>query len=292
MNNYSRKFKQKLRVGEIVILFLMILLSSNSSYGMGRKDMGSHVLQFDGILELNSAILQTHVLLFARYWVSQESYAVSIVWVEPHVGSLNFSIYPVTTAVDSDEQRFRITNEVQTNNNSVFHKPLGKRGPFRYMFNDYPFPNIRFAETEALASRIYVNDLKDLSGQDDGTWQTIKVEKSRSKMAIDREVEKLKLRITDGRVNSLKLLDAEERPVKNVEYEYSTQKDRHLLSRQNVLLPERSLFVGFGGKGAILKIGDEERMYRKLGIVHHKGTRACAIDYEPKKIYGYSVHQN
>lgn len=284
MNNHIRKFNNKLCNTKIIILCFVLLLSAAAAYGIVPKGTETGVLQFDAIVELNAQCFQTHVLLFVRYWVSPRSYTVSIVWSEPHVGSLNFSTYPITMVIESDEQNFRISNDVLTRNNSVFSKPLGERGVFRYMFNDYPIGNIRFAEPEALESRIYTNDVGKVLGQTKDEWQIIDVQNSKTEKGIDREIAKLNLRVADGRIDALKLLDAKDKLIKSVEYEYSGQEGGPMLLRQNVVLAERPLTIGSKGKGIKLSIDGEERTYRDMGTMHHKGTRKCSVDYESTKL--------
>ncbi len=284
MNNHVRKFNKKMCKNKITFLSLVVMLLATTTYGIIPKGAETGMMQFDAIVEFNAQCFQTHVLLFVRYWVSPGSYTVSVVWAEPHVGSLNFSTYPITMVIESDEQNFRIANDVLTKNNSVFYKPLEDRGVFRYMFNDYPIPNIRFAEPEALASRIYTNDIGKVLGQTKDGWQTIDIRNSVTENGIDREVMKLDLRVTDGRIDALKLLDAKEKLIKSIEYEYSDQEGGPLLLKQNVILAERPFTIGRKGKGINIKIDNEERTYRDMGTMHHKGTRKCSVDYESTKI--------
>jgi len=152
------------------------------------------------------------------------------------------------------------------------------------MFNDYPIGNIRFAEPETLVSRIYTNDIGKVLVQTEEEWQTIDVQNSTIEKGIDREVAKLDLRVADGRIDALKLLDAKDKLIKSVEYEYSSQEGGPLLHRQNVILAERPFTIGRKGKGIKIKIDNEERTYRDMGTIHHKGTRKCSVDYESTKI--------
>ncbi len=284
MNNHFRKLYRKLCGTKLTILCLAMLLSNTAVSGIVPEGTEIGVLQFDGILELNAPHFQKHILLFVRYWVSPQFYSASVVWAEPHVGSLHFPLYPPTLVIDSNQQSFSISNYVHSMYNSVFSKPLEKRGVFRYMFNDYPIPNIRFAEPEALASRIYTNDLEKLGGQNKDDWQTIDVRNSTNEKGIYREVAKLNLRVTDGRIEALNLLDAKEQLIKSIEYEYSRQKCRYLLRKQNVVLAERPFTVGFRGKGVITSLDGEEHTYRKLEGTHHRGTRKCSVNYESTNI--------
>lgn len=105
---------------------------------------------FDGVVELKAPLSRTHVVLFARYWVSRDFYRVGVVWAEPHAGSLNFPIYPPTLNIVSDPNSFRISHQLMHAYDGVFAKPLGERGPFKDRFNVYRLSNTRFAESEIL----------------------------------------------------------------------------------------------------------------------------------------------
>jgi len=281
---YFHKFDKSPFKLHVAILFLIILLSTNISFGIFPKGSDTGTLQFDGIVELNSQHFQTHVLLFVRYWVSPKFYCASVVWAEPHVGSLNFSIYPITTVIDSNEQSFRNTNDVHSKFDAVFSKPLGKRDVFSFMFNDYPIDNIRFAESDALQSRIYTEDFNNIIEKTNSKWQTVDINEISNKKGINREVTKLNMQIDDGRINALKLLDAKEILIKSIEYEYSSKNSPYFLNRQNILLPERPIKLGYKSGGVTMTIDGRKKAIKEFESVRHVGSRKCTVDYEAKKI--------
>jgi hypothetical protein len=269
---------------QVAALFLILLLSTGNAFGIIPTGTETGALQFDGIIELNSQHFQTHVLLFVRYWVSPNFYSASVVWAEPHVGSLNFSIYPITTVIDSNERSFRNTNDVHSKYDSMFSKPLGKRDIFRFMFNDYPIDNIRFAESDALQSRIFTEDFNDPAEKTKSDWQIIDINNSADEKGINREVTKLNLQINDDRLNTLKLLDAKDRLIKSIEYQYSSQNSPCLVSRQNVILPERPITLGYKSGGVTMTIDGRKKTIQEFESVHHAGSRKCTVDYETQKI--------
>lgn len=97
------------------------------------------LLQFDSIIELNAPLCRTHVVLFARYWVSPKLYRMAVVWGEPHAGNLNFPIFPRSLNVTSDPAAFRIEHQFRHMYDGVYLRPIGQRGPFRHQFNSYYF---------------------------------------------------------------------------------------------------------------------------------------------------------
>ncbi|MBP7051842.1 MAG: hypothetical protein KBE65_12580 [Phycisphaerae bacterium] len=104
----------------------------------------------DASIELNAPLCRTHVVLFARYWVSADYYRLSVVWAEPHAGSFNYPVYPSTLFIVSDPNQFEISHQIQQIYNGVFAKPVGARGPFMHRFNSYALSDLRFAEQETL----------------------------------------------------------------------------------------------------------------------------------------------
>ncbi len=275
-------------IKQILIICCTILISVEIAMGIAPKGTKVKALQFDSIIELNSINMNTHVLLFVRYLVSQKSYKTSIIWAEPHVGTLNYPIYPPTTIIDSNDKSFSIINQINNKFNTNYSKPIGKRGTFKYMFGDYPIGDIRFTESEALDSRIYNNDLIKLS-EPNNNWQTIDVPKAKDSNSMIREVAKLNIQADNRRINALKLLDSKGYLIKSIDYEYSDEKDTPLLKKQNVLLPERPFKIGFQKGGIKLTINGQEQVIKEMVSAHHKGNRKCTVDYEQIKIGDKSI---
>jgi len=249
------------------------------------------MLRFDAIVELNAPLCRTHVVLFARYWVSPEVYRAAVVWAEPHAGSLNFPIYPPTLNVVSDREAFRVEHQFKHMYDGVFPRPLGQRGAFLHKFNSYHFSDIRFAEQEALNLRIQASDIQPLKKADGPDGERVfKVSAPRASGEPKQYLAKLSFHTTKGRLDELRLLDAEGGLLQSVEYEYTNQKDKKSqLHRQNVLLPQRPITVGFKGKGPTITIAGEKRRYSELEATHHQGGRKCMVDYQPMEIGGRRV---
>jgi hypothetical protein len=56
--------------------------------------------------------------------------------------------------------------------------------------------------------------------------------------------------------------------------------------KREILLPEKSILVGFRGKGPIVTIAGESRRYSELEIPYPEGGRRCAVDYQEQNING------
>jgi hypothetical protein len=151
------------------------------------------------------------------------------------------------------------------------------------MFGEYPVSNVRFAEQEALASRIYTNDLQKLS-EPNNNWQTIDISEFKDANNTFREVAKLNIQ-SDGKfIKALKLLDSKERLIKSIMYEYSTENGTSFLKRQNIELAERPFLMGFNTGGIKVSMNGQERMIKEVLSTHHAGSRKCTVDYQKMKI--------
>lgn len=239
------------------------------------------VIQFDAIFELNAPLARTHVVLFARYWVSPDNYRAAFVWAEPHSGGFNFPVYPPTLNVVSEPNTFRVEHQIQKAQNGIFPKPLGQRGPFHHRFNVYRFSDIRFAEQEALNLRIRNSDVQMLKKTDGSEGERIlEISATRPNNVSRENLTRLSVRATKGRLDELRLLDTKGELLKSVEYKYAEQKGKSQLLRQNVLLPERPITVAYDGKGPTITIGGKKRQYSQFQTTHHQGGRKCVVDYQ------------
>lgn len=271
-------------IKQIIIIFCMISISTGLVWGITPKGTKASAVQFDGIIEINSLSAKTYAVLFVRYFVSPDYYKASIIWAEPHIGTLNYPIYPPTTIIDSNDKSFSIFNEVNNQYNANYSKPIGKRDVFRYMFGDYPIGDIRFAESETLASRIYTDDLAKLSEPNNNDWQNITIPESSDANSMSREVAGLNIQIKNSRIDALKLLDSKGNLIKNIDYEYSTEKESPFLKKQNIQLAERPFMVGYQSGGRKIIRNGQEQMITEMLSVHHAGSRKCTVDYEQIKI--------
>ena len=138
MKRNLKRFNKRIITEKALFIFVLILIVTCFAVGIAPKGTKIKALQFDCVMELNSVKMKTHVMLFVRYLVSPDSYRASIIWAEPHISGLNYPIYPPTTIIDSNDTNFSIKNEVNSQADATYSKPLGNRDVFRFMFNDYP----------------------------------------------------------------------------------------------------------------------------------------------------------
>lgn len=158
---------------------------------------------------------------------------------------------------------------------------LRYRDVFRYKFGSYPIGNIRFAEQEALATRIYAADLKGLKDANNVGEQVLDVSIPATEGGGIRDVAKLKVHTSAGHIDSMEFFNAKQQLLKSVSYEYDDKGGKTYLRRQTVVLPERPLMVGFRGEGMKVTLDGKEYRYRDLEATHHRGGRKCTVEYEP-----------
>jgi len=239
------------------------------------------VVRFDATIELNAPILKSHVVLFARYWVAPSFYKIAVLWAEPHALNLNFPMYPVTMMVDSNEETFSVANQIQGRLGATFTKPVDKRPIFRHRLNSYPAGEMRFTETEALASRIYRDDVDMLGYRFGDGSHVVDLPNSTRGGDVERDIAAIDLGVAENRVDSVDIVDANNLLVKRIAYEYSQDLGCSMLRRQEVLLPERPLLLGYGERGVTIRVNDTERTFKELYGLDHEGGRKCGVQYEP-----------
>ena len=272
---------QKIPIFICILSIICIVFTAGFYLENSEKKNLVDVIQFDTIIELNAPKVGTNVLLFARYWVSSSFYSIAIRWGEPDMGALNFPTKPSGLIINSDDTKFSISSQAIKSHNQDFPKPIEDRGVFRHSFNAYPIDNIRFAEKEALASRIYTKDFANYSIIDNNDWQCF-VTSNQEKKGIKSDVSEFKIKIKKDKITKLALADKQKSLIKGIDYEYSGQIDSYI-SYQSVYLPEKNIMVGFNGKGVVLKNNGQIYTYRELPGVYHEGGRKCLIDYKTIK---------
>lgn len=259
-----------------------VLAIVTTAVGVGLRSMqptGRTVgmVQFDAISELNLEWSgDTNIVVFSRYWVCPDCYAVSTVWTEPLGGGRDVK----SSIILSDETGFRMENEHHSfwgPTNTVYPKPVGERPPFRWGGGLYGREEMRFAEAEALAKRVFVDDLvsvRDLDGTAD-----IKVADRDD--GIRRNVARLKVQASHGCIESIELFDRQERSLARVTYAYERSDGSSSLARLTAELPVRPETLGVDGTITI----SSEKETRTHGIpdvnyVSHEGGRTCTVMYE------------
>jgi len=251
---------------------------------------GGTTVRFDAILELNAPLCRTYVVLFVRYWVSQDSYRLAVTWAEPHTGSLNFPIYPSTLAIFSDPNSFEMSHQLVHTYDGVSVKPIGHRGPFRHRFNSYALPDIRFTEQETLDLCVRLSDIHPLiDASGDSGERVLDMLYPQSTAPRKDDLAKMTVRATGPRVDEVILVDSDGQLLKTVQYEYSGQQEARRLNRQTMLLPERPITVAFKGEGPSITIGSEKRRYPQLEIMDPPGGRKCIVDYQRVELGGRAV---
>lgn len=276
INNYNK-------LKWIFISFSLLLFSVLVYSNIGNEENKADVMRFDAVIELNAPRSGASVLLFARYWVARDFYSIGFKWAEPQVGNINFPTYPPGFIINSNEKDFSTSSQVYKSHNKTYTKPVEERGIFNHALGSYPIANIRFAEPEAQACRIYKKDLESSSEPNNNQMQTVEIKDSNDSQSIKRSVKKLEIKKSNGNIDNLRVFDVKGALLKDIKYEYSEQDGKTMLKHESVLMPEMRMPVGFNGKGVTITLAGQKKTFTELQGFHHTGTRKCDIEYEAIK---------
>ncbi len=239
------------------------------------------VIQFDVISDGNLDLVKGgHMTVFARYWVCEDYYAVSLVWVEPPRCGRDLK----TQVIISDATGFRMNSEYHHNwvpLNTTYPKPLGDRGAFRWAAGFYGSEGMRFAEAEALARRVYASDFAPAQGRTPDANGFVEVDVPKHADSVTRKLAHLKVRADKDRLESLELFDEQHRSLARVRYEYDRHADPPRVATVVTELPVRPETLATGGTKTISS-GGQTRTIRipDANYVSHKGGRTCTVTYQ------------
>jgi hypothetical protein len=239
------------------------------------------LIQFDVVSELNLDEGYTNTVVFARYWVCRDYYAVSVVWTEPH----GMGVEDMKTAVVlSDANAFRMNNALfpyWKPTNTTYTKPLGERGPFRWGGGMYEGAEMRFAEAEAVARRVYVSDLGLLKDPNQGTNRVVDVKVAEG-AGIKRKLARLKAHIKGNRIESMELFDNREQSLCRMKYEYERDGTASPLAKLVADLPIRPEKLAVNANLTSKSSRGETKAYQVKDVdhVYHKGGRTCTAAYK------------
>jgi hypothetical protein len=270
------------RIGIVAALAGLSIMARIGFCQIEPSGKNAGLIQFDVISELNLDEGYTNTVVFSRYWVCREYYAVSVVWSEPH----GMGVADMKTAVVlSDASAFRMDNEkyafwVPTN--TTYPKPLGERGPFRWGGGMYEGAEMRFAEAEAIARRVYGSDLGTLKDSTLSANRVVDMKVPEAPDGIKRKLARLKAHIRGNRIESMELFNEQQRPLCRMKYEYEKDSNTPSLARLVAELPVRPEKLGVN---ADLKTGSSRgettaHIVKEAAHVYHKGGRTCTVIYK------------
>ena len=151
-------FEASLNSMETVDFILLPALEAQealSQVPISQNKNRKNVVRFNAeILQESISLAHPRTMLFVRYWVSVDSYSISVLWAEPHGRSSNYPIYPTGLTVYSDSHVFKIFDYLDFRKNTNYDKPIPPRDVFRHMYGTYPVEDIRFAENETRTTSI------------------------------------------------------------------------------------------------------------------------------------------
>ncbi|NLH44193.1 MAG: hypothetical protein GX448_20330 [Planctomycetes bacterium] len=243
------------------------------------------LIQFDVVSELNMDEGFTNWVVFARYWVCREFYAVSVVWSEPHGGGMQDM---KALVVFSDEAGFRVSDERYADwvpLNTVYPKPMAARDSFTHGAGFYELAEMRFAERDAMARRVYVADLEPLKGATRHSDEVADLRMAEDRAGEERKLAHARIRTTDGRIDSMELLDSHRQSLARIRYEYELNGGAARLASLVADLPVRAERLAINQQVTLHSVegaqGKDRTFSRIKPVDHlsHQGGRTCKVTY-------------
>lgn len=296
---------RKTHIGRCRLWIAVALIALSAAAGIGFSQIQpsgrkAGLIQFDVISELNmltpSGPTYPNRVVFARYWVCEDYYAICMIWMEPHPSIRNMG----STIFLSDEAGFRIDEEDQREFvpvNTTYAKPLGERGPSPAgaALGSHPafVAQTRFAEVAAASRRVYASDLGSVKSQKPGTDGVIDVNVPRGPGVVTRKLAHLKVRAKDERIESMELFDNQKRPLGRMRYEYERDGNTPSLTKLIADWPERpeklAIDVNVVVTSSSIDVNtvgtpkSEKKRINKtseIDYVSHKGGRTATVTYK------------
>jgi len=258
-----------LTIGLIALCLMQVPGPANASIEPTGRSVG--LIQFDATIYVRRQLDLPNSTIFARYWVCPQYYALAIPWTEPRVFSI---LYLSGLACLSDDSGFHRHHSWYTKPQYVdrsYQKPVGDRPPFTWGGGVYSPNDVRFADFAALSRRLFERDLKDL--QASGTMEF---------HDPARKVSSVRYKAAGGRLESLDILDKDNRPFCKIKYEYTSDDHPPKLDKLIAELPVRPQMIARRGTIKLYNPGTGEYRVRpsEAEYVYHKGRRICQVMYQ------------
>ena len=248
-----------------------------------------NALQFDAIVRVSSPAAESPTLLFVRYWIGTDYYEVAVKWAEPHGSGLRFPIYPPTLTIRSDRQSFTVADGLYPGKDTTYSKPLGASETFTNMYGDYPIGNTRFAEVEALATRIRKEELRNALPVDWTDRGTVIVALPANGMASPNAAAFAEIGRGEDRIDTIGVMAADGRLIKSVEYEYGSGSNSGALLQEKVYLAEKPVKLAMPNGGVSVKVGLTNYHFVTFMGLENQGGRHVTMDYEDVILDGQRV---
>jgi len=259
------------------LLLGLALLLSVSAQGVSEplfkgQDI-SCAVQCDGLSEIYSPLTSAYLALYGRYRVEPSRQHVDIIWCEPHWNDPAFPCYPVSLVVDSGADAFVASNSIRGRSWREA-KPTGEREILSLAPKDYQIPDLRFAERDAEATAILVDDFSGLDLSMDGEHKVSITDSTRSVAAA-------KVTVANGKVTRMEVLDKAGKCAKALEYVYGPSSDGAAqIQEVLVTIPETCLPAKANPGEVVVTIDNVPQELRDFAISYHVGGRTCRVKYD------------
>jgi hypothetical protein len=163
-----------------------------------------------------------------------------------------------------------------------YPKPVGERPPFRWGGGFYGGEDARFAEAQALARRVYAEDLGSIEKAKPGAGGVFEVNLPARPGVAARKPARLKVQARDDRIESMELFDAQQRFADR--NEVSVRARRRGSAFLAALTEELPVRPKNSREAASVTNSSRDHSglsgVRVIDYVSHKGGRTCTVTYK------------
>jgi hypothetical protein len=260
------------------------LRENRTANRMESRDVG---VQFDAVLQMSSSLMNTHLTVFSRYWVSSNFFKIAVVWAEPHGRGLNFPIYPTTLSVTSTPEYFSVHHDIHGFVNGLFlrvrdESDSSRLQVFTNMYGDFPLDHLRSCEARANELRLDAPELANLvnsSGARSNLSSVIHMPRHNGG-SIPLRVSMLE----SGFVRSIDFLDEDGEKIAGATYDYDPRNMGSLRSKTTEQHPRKVLFRL--PVPAVVKTKTQTNYVQQFEGTDLVGGRKTLLQYRPTLIDG------
>lgn len=258
---------------------LAMVLSATTSSQIQPTGKRIGLVQFDAITHAYTYDFYSATILFSRYWVCPDFYALAIPWSEPNGrGFLRLRKH----AVLSDRESYlwydtRFTPTLKT------YAKADSRPPFAWMAGIYHSRESRFADMAAIARRLFTGDFQSVVLRDPDSETAFDLNLTRADVTNGRKVSRIKGTRKGNILSSVELYDMQDQLLCKIRYEYDQDgaKLAKLIAElpptpQKILLNARAIYRAQGSDSP----GEGTVKIETADHIHHKGGRICTVIYK------------
>jgi hypothetical protein len=230
------------------------------------------IVSFDAVILERTEQPACDITLFARYWVTSDSYRLAVSWGEPHGRGLNFPIYPTTLRLSQDKKIFTVEHDVLPWAQSHWERPVILPTSFTNMYGDYHLDDLRFA---ALKSARF--DPQELRATIYGAVHS----PSQSTVRVNSVagVSEILIRQSGKSISDLHFLDNEHHELRGISNFYAKAGRTTVLRRQIITNSSTPIIGKLPGEGVTVRTRHATNRITAIPLLDLRGGRLMTIEY-------------